>query len=118
MPTYVYRCTGCMHQWELVQSMRDDAIQICPECKKPRANRLLQAVNVAPSATPTRMNKVAPKPAQPVWEKGRAGERRVDGSFAPYRRPADQTPMGVKEFADNRTKYEKHLRKVRSGNSD
>ena len=32
MPTYEYACSGCGHQFEVVQSFSDSAISICPEC--------------------------------------------------------------------------------------
>lgn len=32
MPTYVYRCTDCGHEFEAVQAIADDALTTCPEC--------------------------------------------------------------------------------------
>ena len=32
MPTYEYVCKSCGHLFEVVQSMRDDALTVCPEC--------------------------------------------------------------------------------------
>ena len=32
MPTYEYRCSACQHQFEIVQSIKDDALTTCPEC--------------------------------------------------------------------------------------
>ena len=32
MPTYEYVCRQCGHLFEIVQSMRDDALTECPEC--------------------------------------------------------------------------------------
>jgi putative FmdB family regulatory protein len=32
MPTYEYACKACGHRFEVVQSMRDDALTECPEC--------------------------------------------------------------------------------------
>jgi putative FmdB family regulatory protein len=32
MPTYEYVCKSCGHLFEIVQSMRDDALTGCPEC--------------------------------------------------------------------------------------
>jgi len=31
MPTYEYLCEKCGHEFELVQSMKDDAIKVCPK---------------------------------------------------------------------------------------
>lgn len=32
MPIYQYRCTECEHEFELVQSFNDPAIEKCPKC--------------------------------------------------------------------------------------
>ena len=33
MPTYQYRCHDCGHEFEEFQSMTEDAISVCPQCK-------------------------------------------------------------------------------------
>ncbi len=40
MPTYDYLCDSCGHKFELFQSIKDDAIKKCPECKKLKLRRL------------------------------------------------------------------------------
>ena len=63
-------------------------------------------VGLAAAATPSRQNKVPPrKVSDPSWEKGRAGERRSDGSFMPYLDSVGQ-PMGVKELSSKRSVVE------------
>ena len=112
MPTYVYECKGCTPPslWELVQSMKDEPVKVCPHCGKDSAKRILQSPALTADATPNReRNKIPPRRAQPNWEKGRAGEHRADGSFVPYRK-ADGSTIPIKEFADNRSKYEGLLR--------
>jgi putative FmdB family regulatory protein len=32
MPTYEYTCRDCGHTFEIVQSMLDDPLTMCPEC--------------------------------------------------------------------------------------
>jgi putative FmdB family regulatory protein len=32
MPTYEYACRACGHTFEIVQSMRDETLTVCPEC--------------------------------------------------------------------------------------
>lgn len=32
MPTYQYICRDCDHEFEAVQSMRDDPLTVCPSC--------------------------------------------------------------------------------------
>lgn len=109
MPTYVYRCSKCTALYERVQGMREDADTVCLECGEEAIKRILQSPSTTAAATPSRMNKVPPPQADPAWERGISGEHRRDGSFVPYLH-ADGTRIGVKEFADNRTKYERILR--------
>ena len=33
MPTYDYRCKKCGHEFEVFQSMMDEPLKVCPECK-------------------------------------------------------------------------------------
>ena len=112
MPTYVYECKDvkCYSLWELVQSMKDEPNGVCPECGKDSGKRILQSPALTADATPNReRNKIPPRRAEPNWEKGRAGEHRADGSFVPYRK-ADGSTIPIKEFTDNRSKYEGLLR--------
>lgn len=32
MPTYQYLCRDCDHEFDAVQSMRDDPLTVCPSC--------------------------------------------------------------------------------------
>jgi putative FmdB family regulatory protein len=32
MPTYEYICKDCGHTFEIVQSMHDDSLTVCPQC--------------------------------------------------------------------------------------
>lgn len=41
MPTYDYRCNACGHTFELFQSMKDKPKRTCPECGKPKLERLI-----------------------------------------------------------------------------
>lgn len=41
MPTYDYVCTKCGHELEVFQSMKDEPLKKCPQCKKPGLKRLL-----------------------------------------------------------------------------
>ena len=110
MPTYVYECKECYFLWELVQGMKDEPVKVCTECGLSSAKRILQSPALTADATPNRgRNKIPPRKAQPNWEKGRAGEHRRDGSFVPYRK-ADGSTIPIKEFTDNRSKYEGLLR--------
>jgi putative FmdB family regulatory protein len=41
MPTYDYLCDACGHEFELFQSIKEDAKRKCPECKRPKLRRLI-----------------------------------------------------------------------------
>jgi putative FmdB family regulatory protein len=112
MPTYVYRCSECLEQYERTQLIDDDPDTVCPDCGE-TVKRILQAPALTAAAAPSRQNKVPPPQANPVWEKGISGEHRRDGSFVPYVH-ADGSRIGVKEFADNRTKFERIIRERRN----
>ena len=108
MPTYVYRCSECLEQYERTQLVADNPDEVCQDCGG-TVKRILQAPALTAAAAPSRQNKVPPPKANPVWERGIAGSERRDGSFVPYLH-ADGSKIGVKEFADNRTKYERAIR--------
>lgn len=39
MPTYEYVCSACKNEWEVEQSMKDNALTECPRCKEQTARR-------------------------------------------------------------------------------
>ena len=41
MPTYEYACPKCGHQFEQFQSMRDEPLKKCPQCRKTGLKRLV-----------------------------------------------------------------------------
>ncbi len=41
MPTYDYECQACEHKFSAFQSMKDEPLKKCPECKKPKLKRLI-----------------------------------------------------------------------------
>lgn len=43
--TYEYSCTVCKNFWEEEQSIKDDPIKVCPECKNESAKRLISKSN-------------------------------------------------------------------------
>ena len=90
--------------------MRDEPVKVCPQCGKDSAKRILQSPALTADAVPSTRNKIPPRKANPTWEKQVAGEHRNDGSFVPYRK-ADGKTIPIKEFTDNRSKYEGLLRK-------
>jgi len=43
MPTYEYECTKCGYHFEQFQSMKDEPLKKCPQCKKSALKRLVGA---------------------------------------------------------------------------
>ena len=43
MPIYEYQCTGCHHQFDLLQKINDEPIKKCPQCSKDTVVRLVSA---------------------------------------------------------------------------
>jgi putative FmdB family regulatory protein len=41
MPTYDYECDACGHTFEEFQSMTEEPLKKCPQCKKKKLRRLL-----------------------------------------------------------------------------
>lgn len=41
MPTYDYECKNCGHVFEYFQSMTDDPLTTCPDCKTESLRRLI-----------------------------------------------------------------------------
>jgi putative FmdB family regulatory protein len=40
MPTYEYVCEGCGHEFEELQSFKDQPLKVCPKCHEERLRRL------------------------------------------------------------------------------
>jgi putative FmdB family regulatory protein len=40
MPTYDYQCDACDHKFEVFQSISEEQLKKCPECKKNKLRRL------------------------------------------------------------------------------
>ncbi|MDA3957504.1 zinc ribbon domain-containing protein [Oceanispirochaeta sp.] len=41
MPTYDYKCESCGHLFEHFQSMAEDPLKTCPDCRKDSLKRLI-----------------------------------------------------------------------------
>ena len=46
MPTYVYRCSHCKHQFEMFQKFSDPPIERCPNCRRKSVQKVLQPAPV------------------------------------------------------------------------
>lgn len=88
-------------------------------CEAHYACRLrAKGLHISSAATPNRVanmtRRVAPRRADPAWERGTVGERRVDGSTMPYLSPTSGRPMRVKEFAEGRSGFEAQIKSLKS----
>lgn len=43
MPIYEYSCENCGNNLEVMQSIKDEPLLVCPECKKPTLIKLVSA---------------------------------------------------------------------------
>ena len=41
MPTYEYECDKCKYSFEAFQSMTEEPIRVCPQCRSRRIRRLI-----------------------------------------------------------------------------
>lgn len=46
MPTYVYACKNCGHQFEKYQSFTEDSLVTCPECTQQTLRKVFNSVGV------------------------------------------------------------------------
>lgn len=72
-----------------------------------------KGVQVSPAATPNRRNKVPPRKPDPAWERGTAGEHRVDGSFMPYLNDKG-SPLHVKEHGERRREIDERVKRLKT----
>lgn len=67
----------------------------------------VQTIQIDPRATPSRRNNIEPRRPDPAWERGIP----TDSRGMPYL-TKDGSPMGVKEFGENRHRIEEHRRQL------
>ncbi|MFC0675443.1 FmdB family zinc ribbon protein [Brachybacterium hainanense] len=46
MPTYVYACKSCGHQFEKYQSFSEDSLVTCPECSTDALRKVFNSVGI------------------------------------------------------------------------
>jgi hypothetical protein len=80
-----------------------------PECYGCRLRA--DAPNIAPSATPSRMNSVPPPKANPAWERGVVTQKRPGGTEMPVFRPGSTSSyLRVKEAGERRREIDRTLK--------
>lgn len=43
MPIYEYQCSSCHHTFDVIQKMSDEPVNVCPECSRETAVKLVSA---------------------------------------------------------------------------
>jgi putative FmdB family regulatory protein len=93
MPTYEYACKRCGHTFEIVQSIKDDPLTVCPEC-----GGELRKVFAPPAITfkgsgfyATDHGKKA-KPSGPAEKKGSTTTTKSEGSSGGSSEPSGASP--------------------------
>ena len=79
MPTYEYKCSGCEHAFELVQSMKDKPKKKCPSCGKNKLKKVLFPPTVFTKSEPKTIGHWADRNTQKMghYELGdKDGERK------------------------------------------
>ena len=47
MPTYEYVCKNCGHRFDVVQSMKDEPLTVCPNCGEPQLRKVFAPPAIA-----------------------------------------------------------------------
>ena len=76
MPTYVYRCKNCEHQFETVQRITEEPKKECPECKG-TVTRLLFPVGIVFKGSGFHVNDY-PSSKSSVGDNGKKPEDKTD----------------------------------------
>jgi putative FmdB family regulatory protein len=51
MPIYEYKCQNCDYQFEQLQKVNDKPLEICPQCHKPKLQKLVSSAGFALKGT-------------------------------------------------------------------
>jgi len=86
MPTYVYECSSCNSQFEVVQRITEDALNTCQCGAKGTVKRLIQPIAVMFKGSGFHINDYAPKAGGE--EKAEAPAVTADTTTAPPPAPA------------------------------
>lgn len=46
MPVYTYHCENCGHEFDRQQSFQDNALKVCPNCRKHTLHKVYRAAGV------------------------------------------------------------------------
>ena len=79
--------------------------------EKLRFGREHGGLQISPAATPNRRNTVAPRAADPAWERGIITDPRPNGTRMPVLDGKTLEPIGVHEAQSRRHEINEHLRR-------
>ena len=120
MITYEYECDACGANFDVMQSIKDDAYTVCPECNDDKLHRVLHApLHIRIIGEPTTIGQIADRnakhmskeqmdAAQDAW----ATQKTINRTPEEYRpKSVDVTPKGDAPpwVTQNRTKSTKQV---------
>ena len=83
-----------------------------PDCTEHYGCKLrAKGVQIAPTALPSRMNKVSPRRADPTWERTKVTQKRPGGTEMPILTETGK-PLRVKEYGERRREITSKLRSL------
>jgi len=89
MPTYGYECTACKDQFEIFQSIKDDALTTCEKCGS-NLRKLIYPVGIAFKGSGFYVNDYA-KPSTSSASTSKTSESTSDSSAKPEASTATET---------------------------
>ena len=88
MPTYVYRCRDCEHEFETIQKMSDEPLKECPRCKG-RISRLLFPVGIVFKGSGFHINDYPSSGSRPPSGNGKKAESPTESKIEPKTETAE-----------------------------
>jgi putative FmdB family regulatory protein len=108
MPTYEYTCRDCGHTFEIVQSMLDEPLTMCPEC-----GGSLRKVFAPPAISfkgsgfySTDHGKKAKRSGEAKGDGEKTGEKEKTGTTKESTGPKESPTAGASEKSSERSKKE------------
>lgn len=120
MITYEYECTNCDVNFDVMQSIKDDAYTVCPKCNKDTIHRILHSpLHIQIKGEPTTIGQLAERNAknmskeqmdkvQAIW-KTKKTINRVPEEYRPKSLPNTKIQDIPKWLEESRTKSTKDV---------
>lgn len=112
MPIYEYACDACGHHLEVMQSIKDEPLTKCPECKKKRLKKLVSAAGFQLKGTGWYVTDFRDK-GKPAANKDKDAEKTADTTADSDKKAGTASEGGEKpaKTADKADKPEKKKKK-------